>query len=141
MIYFIQSGNNGPIKIGYTDKEVKSRLSSMQTGNPLQIIVLGTIYGFQDEEKDLHEIFKNYKMDREWFYPHPYFIQCVDSIINKKTKLKKLINRLNLTDKENLYIFKNGTLVGKQKIAGWEQDMVDKAIVSLKSINRIGKIF
>src|SRR5689334_18091148 len=44
-VYFIQAGENGPIKIGYTFKNVADRLAGIQTGNHEECKILGVIPG------------------------------------------------------------------------------------------------
>jgi len=69
MIYFIQSGNRGSIKIGYTDKNVSQRMSDLQCGSAEQLYLLGTIPGDISGEKDLHNKFKEHHVRGEWFEP------------------------------------------------------------------------
>ena len=67
MIYFIQQDTSGPIKIGYTNKHVRKRLSALQTGCSECLNLLGTIEGNRDVERQLHSQFKH--MRGEWFHP------------------------------------------------------------------------
>jgi hypothetical protein len=66
-VYFIQSINGGPVKIGIADN-IDLRLKQLQTGSPfiLKIIKVfeGVDYGF---EKELQEKFKRYRLHGEWF--------------------------------------------------------------------------
>lgn len=67
MIYFIQCGNNGPIKIGYTDKEANIRMSAMQVCCPYELKIIGLMEGSYAEEQELHKIFKYHRIRGEWF--------------------------------------------------------------------------
>ena len=69
MIYFIQSENGGLIKIGYTYKSAKSRLSQLQTGSPDKLIILKTEEGDEHYERELHTRFKDLRQHGEWFRP------------------------------------------------------------------------
>lgn len=77
MIYFIQSGNGGPIKIGFTESDVQARFSQLQTGSPYPLTLLGVIHGDQNAEKALHEKFKAHHIRNEWFEPHKEILRYV----------------------------------------------------------------
>lgn len=68
MIYFVQAGENGPVKIGWA-KNVIHRIQELQTGNPCKLGCLGMMEGSQNEESSLHEKFKRYRGVGEWFEP------------------------------------------------------------------------
>ncbi len=65
MIYFIAQNNN-TIKIGYS-KNIKKRINSLKTASPYPLLLLGYIEGNMDMEKFLHEKFKRFHLEREWF--------------------------------------------------------------------------
>ena len=66
VVYFIQRGRMGPIKIGTTVNLV-GRLSSLSANGS---DVLLTLRGSYVEERALHEVFKADRIDRtEWFRP------------------------------------------------------------------------
>ena len=81
MIYFIQQGDTGPIKIGYTDGSVENRLRTLQTGSPKKLTLLGFITGTQEQEKLLHRFFHAERIAGEWFEPTPnlkaYLLGCI----------------------------------------------------------------
>lgn len=78
MIYFIQAGNDGPIKIGKTNN-IKQRLAELQTGSPAKLKLLATFNGGQSIEIGLHNHFAKYRIDGEWFDPHPDILKCVET--------------------------------------------------------------
>ena len=87
-VYFIRAGINGPIKIGKA-VDIKKRIDQMQTGNHLDLILVGKI-PFDSEsmalsiERHLHYILRDKRIRGEWFHG--------DISINKalrKTELKK----------------------------------------------------
>ena len=70
-IYFIYDSSNDCIKIGFTaNEDLNYRLSSLQTGNPRRLILLGHIHGTIEQEKELHKEYANLKTcgGSEWFY-------------------------------------------------------------------------
>ncbi len=70
IIYFIQSGSNGPIKIGYSANSLKRRLAALQTAHPEALYVLGFVEGDRSLERILHQRFQSYRKEGEWFEPH-----------------------------------------------------------------------
>jgi hypothetical protein len=68
MVYFIQMGENGPIKIGET-KSIHERLEMLQVANPYRLRILWVYNGRKYGEAELHEKFKQYNIRGEWFWP------------------------------------------------------------------------
>ena len=68
-VYFIKSGEY--LKIGIA-KDVKARLSALQTGNPVRLELRGIISDLSENKakeykKKLHEFYKNCRESGEWF--------------------------------------------------------------------------
>lgn len=78
MIYFIQAGKKGAIKIGYTDKPVEERLYSLQTSSPEQLFILGVIEGTKKEEKLIHKKYHIYQIRNEWFSPGEELLKFIN---------------------------------------------------------------
>lgn len=68
MIYFIQEGRRGTIKIGYTESDPGSRLRSLRSCNP-SLYLLGTMAGTRIDEARLHYRFQEHRVLGEWFTP------------------------------------------------------------------------
>lgn len=68
-VYFVQAGEGGPIKIGFTGGNVSERIADIQTGCPFPLIALGTIDGGEAEERELHLRFRDKRLSGEWFTP------------------------------------------------------------------------
>jgi hypothetical protein len=67
-VYFVRAANLGLIKIGYTAVDTaENRLSQLQTGQPFELFLLGTIPGGRDAEAGLHREFAEYRKTGEWF--------------------------------------------------------------------------
>ena len=66
MIYFIQSGESGPVKIGKADDPV-SRLSSLQVGSPDQLHIRAVLDVHDSVEGHLHSVLGNCRIRGEWF--------------------------------------------------------------------------
>lgn len=68
MIYVIQAGDQGPIKIGFAINP-KNRISQLQTANPKKLRILKIINGGSDTEREIHKRLSAYRMNGEWFQP------------------------------------------------------------------------
>ena len=64
MVYFIQAGKDGPIKIGYTANDVKNRLLTLQPSSPYPLTILGVMEGDVELEKNIHKKFKRFRISR-----------------------------------------------------------------------------
>ena len=65
-VYFIHAPDLGRVKIGYTS-DPDSRLSSMQTGSPCQLVLARLERGNRDLERRLHHRFREKRIHGEWF--------------------------------------------------------------------------
>lgn len=68
-VYFIQAGEGGPIKIGFTTGSPAARLASLQTGNPYPLKLIAAVRGAVEVETELHGRFGHLRMVGEWFRP------------------------------------------------------------------------
>ena len=71
MIYFIESGWLGPIKIGYTNGPVEARLRGLSTAHHQALTVLLQLPGDLRTERELHERYARHRLRGEWFKPAP----------------------------------------------------------------------
>lgn len=71
MVYFIQEGAHGPIKIGYTQsvRSVYNRRDTLQTGNPRWLSILARAEGGPELERKLHALCSDWRLVGEWFEP------------------------------------------------------------------------
>ena len=70
MLYAIQRGATGPIKIG-TAGDPSGRLAALQTAHDEQLVLLAAWAGGRDEERALHQRFADARLRGEWFHPTP----------------------------------------------------------------------
>lgn len=68
-IYFIQVGEDGPIKIGFTELDVSLSLAQLQSSHWQDLRVVLIVDGDRSEERRLHERFASLRIAREWFMP------------------------------------------------------------------------
>ncbi len=75
-VYFIQSGDSGPIKIGVS-VSVDTRLKNIQVYHPLPLRVIGLIEGTVKKEHEVHTLFAKHRLRGEWFSPSPEILAFI----------------------------------------------------------------
>lgn len=68
-------GNGAAVKIGHSND---TRLADLQTGNPWELKLLGTIPGTVEDERRLHAKYIKQNMVGEWFRPTPELLSEFD---------------------------------------------------------------
>jgi hypothetical protein len=69
-VYFILQEVTGLIKIGYSENpDPRSRLRSLSTSSPFNLTIIGYILTGNPlkKEKEIHQLFHEYNVNREWF--------------------------------------------------------------------------
>lgn len=78
VVYFVQAGGpGGSIKIGIA-RNMRERMSSLQTGCPDMLAVLATMPGGAGEERFLHDVLSAHRIRGEWFRPAPAVLSAVE---------------------------------------------------------------
>jgi hypothetical protein len=67
-LYFLQAGDDGPIKIGCA-VNVFERARYLQCGHYEELFILGLLDGDQSQEDRLHRMFAHLNIRGEWFQP------------------------------------------------------------------------
>lgn len=67
-VYFIQAGENGPVKIGFTESLVK-RFDKMRVDCPMPLRVLHWVAGNKATEAAFHARWDEARVRGEWFKP------------------------------------------------------------------------
>lgn len=75
-IYFIQVGESGPIKIGFSSN-VDQRLRTLQTGHTEKLKLLHSQIGTKADEGRLHNRFRNIHIKGEWFEADPSLLEFI----------------------------------------------------------------
>ena len=65
-VYFVEMGQDGPIKIGFS-KDPEGRRSKLQTGAPEKMTILCCLESDRVLETALHRQLCRYKISGEWF--------------------------------------------------------------------------
>lgn len=78
-VYFIQEGDVGPVKIGFTDRTITGRLNSLQHGNGRPLRFIGLQEGGRPEETRWHKRFHAFRLEREWFLASPELLAAIRS--------------------------------------------------------------
>lgn len=81
-VYFVQEGDSGPIKIGFTLSTLVKRLTQIQNGNPRMLNIRGVMDGGRDLEARIHAAFAHLVIQgtKEWFRPEPDLLEFVDTV-------------------------------------------------------------
>ena len=75
-VYFIQQGEDGPIKIGFT-VDLRKRLVALRTSTPHPLRLLLEVPGGEDVERDWHKRFAHVRLNGEWFRPDDELLQAI----------------------------------------------------------------
>lgn len=80
-VYFVQSGNGGPVKIGRSASP-RVRISSLQTASPYDLRILAVMPGAAVVERAFHEAFvgDRIRANGEWFRPSTTLMAFIKEI-------------------------------------------------------------
>ena len=70
LVYFVEAGLGGPVKIGWT-QDVERRIAELQTANAHRLNLLGTVVGTMEDEAATHARFSHLRLEAEWFTNSP----------------------------------------------------------------------
>lgn len=90
MVYFIQAGENGPIKIGKS-VDPQKRLAQLQTSSERPLRILLTLVGDESRECAYHKLWAEHRIRGEWFDPAPEIVEYVRSKTNNTLREFKTI--------------------------------------------------
>lgn len=82
-VYFIQEGEDGPIKIGCT-KGLQGRLDQLQTGHARKLHLRASFEGGREQERELHARFAEHRLQGEWFMPAPALLSHIAALNGRK---------------------------------------------------------
>lgn len=68
-VYFVQEGEDGPVKIGFTSSHIARRIYTLQSGNPRSLRLIGRFPAVPMVETRLHGMFSRTRIRGEWFEP------------------------------------------------------------------------
>lgn len=71
VVYYLQHGEAGPIKIGFTAASVYTRIRQLQASAPDELKCLGVEVGDKELEARRHSQFSTIRHRGEWFRPEP----------------------------------------------------------------------
>lgn len=82
-VYFIQSGQTGPVKIG-SAQWPKNRVHGLQAGNPEKLRLIHTVDGWLPAERQIQRHYAHLRLRGEWFRFCPTML-TVEKIIEIDT--------------------------------------------------------
>lgn len=83
-VYFIQQGETGAIKIGFS-RNVKGRLVSLQASHSEPLRLLAEAPGGRRQESGLHERFHTARISGEWFRPTEELLAYIRLVADRKS--------------------------------------------------------
>lgn len=86
-IYFILTSDGKFVKIGYSIN-VDQRIHDLQDSCPLDLILIGCVYGSMKEEKRLHSEFNKYSVRGEWYHANLELLTQIHNYIDMCNCLK-----------------------------------------------------
>lgn len=78
-VYFIANRGQGTVKIGFSNDPEK-RLIQLQTSNHEQLEILAIIEADEKTEGILHDRFKAYRLNGEWFKLSPEILRFIEDL-------------------------------------------------------------
>lgn len=79
VVYFVQEGKSGPIKIGWTSNCPHRRRDNLQIGNSEDLYLLGVLPDAdQSLEARWHKCYSKYRKRSEWFWPARELVEAID---------------------------------------------------------------
>ncbi len=83
-VYFIQAGD--AIKIGFS-KNPPDRLAGLQTSHHEDLLLLGSIKGTPEDERNHHQMFCHLQLRGEWFRAEEELVEYINSaLLDEKCK-------------------------------------------------------
>ncbi len=79
MVYFIQAGENGPIKIG-ASAVPQIHLDRLQQGNHEELKIVAEIPGERNLEKKVRADLEAFERGRQWFYPTDEVLDYIEKM-------------------------------------------------------------
>ena len=79
MVYFIQAGENGPIKIGASSVP-EMHLDRLQQGNHEELRLIAVIPGERSLEKKVRADLKAFELGRKWFHATDEVLNYIEKI-------------------------------------------------------------
>jgi hypothetical protein len=97
-VYFIRGGDL--IKIG-TSANPAGRLREMQTGNAMELSLIGTFQGGRRQERELHMRFAHLRVRGEWFRAEEDLQKEIDRLISSAPMVVE--QELEESDEDSIY--------------------------------------
>lgn len=79
MVYFV-GGDDGPVKIGWTQQPIKERLKCLQSGSPVKLHVLALQPAPRSKELLYHRQFAASRIHGEWFERSPEIVSLIEAL-------------------------------------------------------------
>ncbi len=78
-VYFVQGASGGPVKIGFAT-HVKARVAGLQGAHRDDLVVLASVPGTMEDERDHHFRFAALRVRGEWFRPESPLLEHIAKV-------------------------------------------------------------
>ena len=115
MIYFIQEGTTGPIKIG-TSNNPRKRLEQLQTATHRKLRLIHYEEGGETREAVIHKWLAEYRIHGEWFRPAERLVNFINYLRHRgrgRDKDGEVVERGDTVG----FVYRGSPLCGKGKTA------------------------
>lgn len=145
-LYFLQEGDGGAIKIGWTGAEDASkRLAQARVWNHRDVKLIATLTDYHDSEKQWHSRFAKYRLAREWFSPDPELLAAIEVARTAPPPIRKATSkRFTVNDVRKWISDKGMTIKAFALEMGYSPSVVSSALternyntLSLRMASRI----
>lgn len=132
-IYFVQDGDDGPIKIGLAANVVR-RLDQLVSATHRELVLRAVILGDARLERELHARFAADRIRGEWYHPSEAILEYVNSVpdtLRRDLKYRKRhgSKRTPLADARKIWADESLTYEqALRALAGWTQKRVTELL-------------
>ena len=120
-VYFIQAGDGGPVKIGYTGGDISHRLREIQNCNATECSVLRVVGGGKATEREIQKFFSPLNIRGEWFKFSIEMLRFgVDDVLAATPSTSMTLKKWLSENKQ--------TQAGFAESLGWSQGYVSKIV-------------
>jgi hypothetical protein len=144
LVYFIQRGTDGPIKIGST-LNLEGRLVQLQSSNAEKLHVLATSQGGRRLERELHKRFAKNRLVGEWFSAHEELFRFISlelptlSVeIEKKGRYDELLDDAAFGKVKNAVERAEGNITVAAELLGLSRSHTSK-LVAWSGLNELAR--
>lgn len=127
MLYAIQNGEGGPVKIGFSESPWK-RFAKIKTDNPTDCRMIGVWAGTEADEQALHAKLAAHRVRGEWFEPSAEVLHAIPERLEVQGRRKAHLYGARYDHSLSRWMTKNEITDSElAAIAGCDRTVITKA--------------